>query len=106
MPRTLTPFEAAYESWSQRVGGFATTPALVRQLGADPKAVLSAANLGPHALDEPEGRIPYAALGRLLHEAASRTGCAHFGLLCGRAWHLTDLGLLGEIASNAPTVGD
>ena len=27
-------------------------------------------------------------MGALLKEAASRTACAHFGLLCGRSWHL------------------
>ncbi len=91
--------------WFQRVGGFTAVPALVRQLGADPIAVLAQVGLAPDSLDRPEQRIPYASMGALFREAAMRTGCAHFGLLCGRAWHLANLGLLGEVVRNSPTVG-
>jgi AraC-like DNA-binding protein len=44
-------------------------------------------------------------MGALFQKAATRTGCAHFGLLCGRVWHLSDLGLVGELVQNSPTVG-
>ena len=93
------------KAWSQRVGGFTVVPALIRQLGADPIPILTDVGLGPDSLDKPEKRIPYAAMGALFHEAARRTGCSHFGLLCGRAWHLSDLGLVGEIVCNSPTLG-
>lgn len=91
--------------WRQRVGGFTAVPALIRQLGADPAAILSGLGLDSDSFDHPENRVPYAAMGRLFHEAATRTGCAHFGLLCGRAWHLSDLGLVGTLVRNSPTVG-
>jgi AraC-like DNA-binding protein len=91
--------------WRQRVGAFTAVPALIRQLGADPVAILTDIGLASDSFDTPEQRIPYAAMGGLFKEAARRTGCAHFGLLCGRAWHLSDLGLLGEMVRNSPTVG-
>ncbi|HET9702084.1 MAG TPA: AraC family transcriptional regulator [Burkholderiales bacterium] len=56
-------------------------------------------------LEDPAGEIPYPNLCRLLNEAARRTRCAHFGLLAGNAWQLSDLGLVGEIMRNSQTVG-
>jgi AraC-like DNA-binding protein len=75
-------------------------------MGVDPAALLRAVGLAPDALDVPEGRIPYPAMHRLLGEAATATGCAHMGLLVGQMWHLRDIGLVGEVAANAPTVRD
>ncbi len=93
------------EVWSQRVGGFTAVPALIRQLGADPISILTELGLASDALDSPGRRIPYAAMGAMFQEAARRTECAHFGLLCGRAWHLSDLGLVGEVVRNSATFG-
>ena len=93
------------EGWSQRVGGFTAVPALIRQLGADPVSILTELGLASDALDSPEHRIPYAAMGAVFQEGARRTECAHFGLLCGRAWHLSDLGLVGEVVRNSATFG-
>jgi len=95
----------ANESASQRVGNFVDLPALVRQLGADPAEILRDAGLGPAALHVAEHRVSYAGLGRFLRGAADITGCAHLGLLVGRMWELSDLGLVGELVRNSPTVG-
>ncbi len=91
--------------WLQRVGGFTAVPALLREFGADPDALLAAAGLAPDALANPDGRVPLAKVGRLLHGAAGLLQVPHLGLLAGRAWHLADLGLLGEAIRYAPTVG-
>ena len=91
--------------WSQRVGGFTSVPALIRQLGADPVATMTHIGLTPDSLDRPEQRIPYTAMGELFQEAARRTGCSHFGLLCGRAFHLSGLGLVGDVVRNSSQVG-
>lgn len=91
--------------WSQRVGESVAVPELVRMLGADPARVLAMAGLAPDALSSREGRIPYTALGRVFDEASRSTGCAHFGLLVGRAWRLSSMGIVGEIMANSPTVG-
>jgi len=97
------PAEAA--PWSQRIGALSALPALIRSLGADPAPIIAGAGLRPEAFDQPSNRVPFAALTQLLSEAAARTGCAHFGLLAGRTWHLSDLGALGAIVRHSPTVG-
>jgi AraC-like DNA-binding protein len=91
---------------TQRVGAFSGVPALIRQFGADSASTLARAGLAADALNDPENRITYAALGRLLRYAAEQTRCAHFGLLAGRMWRLADLGLVGELTRHSPTVGD
>jgi AraC-like DNA-binding protein len=91
---------------SQRIGATTAIPALLRQFGVDPVPVLNRAGLRRDALDDGQSRIPYVALCRLYHEAALATGCASFGLLAGQAWRFADLGLAGETARNAPTLGD
>ena len=91
---------------AQRVGAFRVLPELLREFGVDPELVLADAGLDAEALNDPKEVIPYAAVGRLLHSAVARTNCSHFGLLVGRSWHLTDLGVVGEVMRNSPTVGD
>jgi len=91
--------------WTQRVAGLVELPQLIRQLGGDPEAVLLDAGLDPAALDDPDSRIPYAALARVLDIAARTTGCEHIGLLAGRLYRLSHLGLVGELVRNSPTVG-
>lgn len=100
------PLAPSLTDWPQRVGAFSGLPALIRHLGADPAATLAAAGLKADALDEPDGTIPYGAMGRLLSEAAAGTRCAHLGLLAGRMWHLSDLGLVGELTRHSSTVGE
>ena len=97
---------AMAEAWTQRVGGHSALPLLVRELGADPVAVLAAAGLAEHALDAPDARMPYTRFGRLLAVAADRTRCDHVGLLAGRMLTLSDLGALGARVRNAATAGD
>src|SRR5512135_284236 len=97
---------SAPEKPTQRVGGLSQLPALIRQLGADPVALLARAGLAPDALDAPDARISYPGLGRLLRESANCTDCPHLGLLAGRMWQLADLGVAGEIMRNSATVGE
>ena len=88
----------------QRVGAFSGLPALIAQLGTDPAPALDSAGLTAAALDNPEGRVPFAAMCRFLEVAADRTSCAHIGLLAGKMWRLADLGDVGELVANCPTV--
>ena len=107
--KTLTVVDllgAEDEQWRQRVGALGVVPALLRQLGADPAPVLAAAGVDESALQVADNTIPYAAFGKLLDEGARRSGCAYFGLLAGQAWHLSTLGLIGQLVRNSPTVGD
>ena len=95
----------AHRVWTQRVAGFVALPELIRQLGGDPEIVLGGAGLDHSALSHPDNRIPYAALVRALESAAVSTGCEHFGLLAGRLFHSSCMGLVGELVRNSPTVG-
>lgn len=105
-PSFLTACKPIDPKGDQRVGAYSLLPSLIRELGADPDKILRAAGLKAEALCDPENRVPYAALGRLLGLAASATDCPHFGLLAGRLWHLADLGLPGELMRHSATVGD
>lgn len=89
----------------QRVGVLAFVPKLLKRFGEDPVDVLAAAGLSGTALDDPEGTIPYAAMGLLAEAAAERTRCPHFGLEVGKQIRTTTLGLVGELMRNAPTLG-
>jgi AraC-like DNA-binding protein len=91
--------------WTQRVAGFVALPQLIQQLGGDAEAVLVGAGLDRSALSHPDNRISYAAVATVLDRAARNTGCAHFGLLAGRLFHLSGMGLVGELVRNSPTVG-
>jgi AraC-like DNA-binding protein len=106
MLRVATGLASQTRQWKQRVGALVGVPALIRELGGDPARLLAAAGLPPDALHDPEERVPYAAVGVLLHDAALWTRCGHFGLLVGRMHHLHNLGLIGEVLRNSPTVGD
>jgi len=94
------------EGWTQRVGALYLLPGLLRELSLDPGSVLAGSGLPSSALDSPDHRIPYAAVGRLLSESARRTGRAEMGLLAGRLWTLDHMGLVGQLMRHSPTLGD
>jgi AraC-like DNA-binding protein len=106
VPKPVSPQLKPPEEWMQRVGAFTGLPGLIRELGGDPAAILNQAGLSVDALRDPDDRVPYAAIGLVLDEAARRTRCPHIGLLVGRMWNVTDVGLTGEIIQNSRTVGE
>lgn len=96
---------AEIEEASQRVGPLAEIPGLLRDFGADTAEVAVAAGLDAVALDSPESRVPYLAVGRLLHECVVKTDCPHFALLVGQRTRLSHLGLPGQLVRHSPTLG-
>ncbi|KAF0101790.1 MAG: AraC family transcriptional regulator [bacterium] len=94
------------EAATRLVGVLGIIPSLLRAAGVDPAPVLARAGLAGDALNDPAGRIAYANLLRLLHEAIRASGLPHFGLLVGRAWSISQAGLPGEILRHSPTVGE
>jgi len=90
----------------QRVGALAEVPQLLRELGADPAEVAAGAGIDLGMLHDPENSIPYTTAGKLLQASATRTGCAHFGLLVGQRCDTRSLGLVGRLMRNARTWGD
>jgi AraC-like DNA-binding protein len=88
----------------QRVGFLYHLPQLLLRFGVDSREVLAAAGLGANALDDPEGTIPYQAMGSLAVASCERTGRPHFGLDIGREIRTSTLGVLGELMRNSPNL--
>ena len=88
-----------------RVGSVWAIPELLRELGADPAAVLRDAGLESTLFDDRQNLVSFAARGRLLDRCVQATGCRHFGLLVGQRGGLQALGLVGLLAKNSPDVG-
>ncbi len=96
----------AKDTLTQRVGGLVAIPALLREFGVEPGAVLAKVRLPADALDHIDNRIPFDAADGLLGECVASTGCAHFGLLVGQRWGLSQFGALGELMRHSGTVGE
>lgn len=76
---------------------------LLRDLGLDADAVISAAGIDPRVFSDPEGRSPTTVVLRLLN-AAVRAGAADFGLLLAERRRLANWGVLAEVARDQPTL--
>lgn len=88
-----------------RIGSVWAIPELLRELGADPAAVMLAAGLEPTLFDDRQNLVSIAARGRLLEHCVQATGCRHFGLLVGQRGGIHTLGLVGLLVRNSPDVG-
>jgi AraC-like DNA-binding protein len=87
------------------VGSVWAIPDVLRELGAEPAAVLKDAGLEPTLFDDRQNLVSFAARGRLLAHCARATGCQHFGLLVGQRGGLHTVGLVGLLAKYSPDVG-
>jgi AraC-like DNA-binding protein len=90
----------------QRVSGLAPLPALLRELGVEPDALLTKHGLSRGALDDPDGRIPFAAIGPLFASAAQSSRCDHLGVLLGLRFRMEQMGALGQLVRAARTLGE
>jgi AraC-like DNA-binding protein len=97
---------ARFATDEQLIAPLADLPAILRTLGADSAQVLASCGLSPDALDDPSSCLPFSTIGALLDSAARHTGCEHIGLLVGERFSLARWGILGALASSAPTLGD
>ncbi len=89
-----------------RIGPVAAIPALLRKFGVKPSLPFMRAGVPLHAFKNPENRIAFDALGRLLSECSTATACPHFGLLVGECFELEGLGDIGYLMRNSATVGE
>ena len=80
-------------------------PSVLAEFGIAPEALLSEFDLDPAAFTDPERRVPYRTVARLFRRCVEATSCDHFGLLVGSRAGLSSLGVVGYLASSAPTVG-
>ena len=76
----------------------------VSQLGQDPQPLLENYGLDPARLAEPGARLSIPRYMRLGHAAIQLTGEPGLGLLMGRLSRLSQVGLAGVTAAQAPTV--
>jgi AraC-like DNA-binding protein len=88
-----------------RAGTAGGIPDVLRELGADPAAVLASVGLAPDLFEDPEHPVPFSTVGHLMGACVERTGCPHFGLLVGRRGGLASTGLVGLLLQQSPHVG-
>lgn len=89
-----------------RIGPLHALPAILSEMGVDPRRALAEVDLDPRVFDDPENRVPLEILGGLLATCVTLTGCRYFGLLVGERFEMQNLGLLGELMRHSATVGD
>jgi AraC-like DNA-binding protein len=77
---------------------------VARSAGLDPYRMLSEFRLPPRCLREPEFKIPLDTVRRLLEASAGRSGVEAFGLRMSEARRLSDLGPLGLLIREQPTL--
>jgi AraC-like DNA-binding protein len=90
---------------NQRLGTFATIPALLREMGIDPGPVFAGSGLDPSAIT-PDTYAPVEVVLALLDRAVEAADCAHLGLLLGLRFKLDMHGLIGRLMRTAPTLRD
>lgn len=79
---------------------------IARASGLDPVRMMADAGLDPSALDEPDLMIPAYRVSRLLEESATRSGVESFGLRMAETRHLSNLGPVGMVIRDQPTLRD
>ena len=77
---------------------------VARSAGLDPYRMLSEFGLPARSLREPEFMIPIDAARRLLEASAERSGVEAFGLLMAESRRLSNLGPLGLLIREQPTL--
>jgi len=102
-PRSRLPAAADGEV---RIGPVAAIPDVLRKFGVTPSLPFVRAGVPFHTFKDPENRIAFEALGRLLSECSTATACGHFGLMVGECFELDGLGAIGYLMRNSTTVGE
>ncbi len=97
---------AAAADGEVRIGPVAAIPDLLRKFGVVPSLPFVRAGVPLSTFKNPENKIAFEALGRLLSECSTATACAHFGLLVGERFELDGLGAIGYLMRNSTTVGE
>jgi len=89
---------------SIRSGSLTNFAEVARRNGLDAAALLREVGLPLRCLREPELRIPIDSVRRLLETAAERSGVEAFGLLMAETRQLSNLGPIGLLVREQPTV--
>ena len=89
-----------------RIGPVGAIPELLRKFGVVPSLPFLRAGVPFSMFNNPENKIAFEALGRLLSECSAATDRADFGLLVGERFGLEGLGAIGYLMRNSTTVGE
>jgi AraC-like DNA-binding protein len=87
-----------------RAAPFCALPAVLRELGFDPVAVLGQAGFAPAYFSDPDMPIPYGTATALAMHCAKATDCEHLGLLLTERAGPDTLGLPGLLLTSASDV--
>ncbi|MBK6452628.1 MAG: AraC family transcriptional regulator [Proteobacteria bacterium] len=90
---------------SARIAAFLPLPEILSEFGIDVRDVMREARVQADIFDDPDNLIPYPDVGRLLSVSARHTSCDYIGLLVGQRSRSASLGLAGQVALCADTVG-
>src|SRR5262249_15149264 len=77
---------------------------VARQCGLDPRALLAEVGLPARCLDDPDLKVSAAAVMALLELAAERGNERAFGLRMAESRRLSNLGVLGLLVRDQPTL--
>ena len=77
---------------------------IARSVGLDPARLLSEFGLPQRALNDPDLKVPIDAVRQLLETAAGRSGVEAFGLLMADTRRLSNLGPVGLLVREQPTL--
>lgn len=89
-----------------RIGPMIGVPDVLRELGVAPCRAFARAGLTLGQFGNPDTRLSFEAVSRLLLASAELADCDHFGLLVGQRFSLGGLGAIGELMRNMPTTGE
>jgi AraC-like DNA-binding protein len=81
-------------------------PELALGLGLDPQRLLSDAGLNANVLREPDLRVPMERVLEVLERSAELSGCESFGLRMAETRQLSNLGPVGLLIRDQPTLRD
>lgn len=88
----------------QRVSPAAALPAVLEELGIDPRPVFAGLSFGPRDLVS-GARVPFSQALAMMARASALTGQAELGVRVGARNDHRCLGLVGELMASAPTLG-
>jgi AraC-like DNA-binding protein len=102
--KTLREKERLVPTRLGRSAGLTGYVEVVRSMGLDPYRLAAAEGLPGACLTDPDMRVPAEAIGRLLEVTARRPGAEDLGLRLAESRRLSNLGPIGLVAREQPTV--
>lgn len=89
-----------------RAAALSNFASVAKQVGLDPLAALRRFGLDPRVLNEPDLRIPAAAVAALLEYSAEESKCLTFGLRMAESRRISDFGAISLLLTNERSLRD